>query len=102
MTESRSKARREGREPKAPGRPATAQPAMQAQNYRVVREVCSKCKHFTTAGKLAEWAVKLWPNDPEKWKSRMVQTGKRCGIGDFSVKDSATCDLWESADAVKP
>lgn len=71
---------------------------MERQHYRVTRETCSRCKHFTTADKPAAWAVKMWPNDPEKWKDRMVHTGKRCGLGDFSVKDSATCDLWEPPD----
>lgn len=72
---------------------------MLAQNYRVKREVCVSCKHFKTGGEPAEWAKKLWPNDPEKWKSRQVHKGKRCGIGGFSVKDSGTCDLWEADDA---
>lgn len=72
---------------------------MLAQNYRVEREVCSKCKHFLEAAEQpADWAQKLWPNNPEKWKTRTIKLGKRCGIGGFSVKDTATCDFWKPKD----
>lgn len=71
---------------------------MEAQGYQVIRKTCSRCKHFLTKGEPAEWVVKLWPNDPEKWKSRRVHKGKRCGVGGFSVKDSGACNLWEALD----
>lgn len=76
------------------GRPATARDAMLAQNYRVRREVCSECQHFLSHAEPAEWAVKLWPEEPERQKQHMIQRGKRCAIGGFSVKNTATCDLW--------
>lgn len=75
---------------------------MLAQNYRVKREVCLNCAHFRSGNEPADWAVKMWPNDPEKWKTRMVQKGKYCGVGGFSIKDSATCDIWKAADAPQP
>lgn len=86
----------------APGRPATARAAMETQNYRVKRQVCINCANFKSGNEPADWAVKMWPNDPEKWKTRMVQKGKYCGIGKFSVKDSATCDLWKALDDPQP
>lgn len=68
---------------------------MLAQNYRVKREVCSECRHFTTKAEPAEWAVKLWPEDLAKQRDHLVYRGKRCGIGGFSVKSTATCNLFD-------
>lgn len=84
------------------GRPPTTRAAMQAQNYRVKREVCATCAHYTTRREPAEWAVKLWPEDAAKQQGNMVDRGKRCTLGDFSVKSTATCDKWESLDASRP
>ena len=55
--------------------------AKQEQNYRRESKTCSNCIHY---------------------KSEFIKTGhwideknKRCGIGNFVVKKTAVCDLWQ-------
>lgn len=81
------------------GRPAVTRAAMEAQNYRVKREVCATCLHYAFRREPAEWAVKLWPEEPAKQQRHMLDKGKRCTLGDFSVKSTATCDRWEKLNA---
>lgn len=80
------------------GRPkADHYQAMQAQNYRVKREVCGGCAHFKFRKEPAEWAVKLYPEDQARQQANLVFKGLRCGLGGFPVKQTATCDKWEPA-----
>lgn len=84
------------------GRPASARAAMVEQGYRVKRQVCSNCRFYQTHREPAEWALKLYPGDVARQQANLVDRGKRCGLGNFSVKASATCNKWEKQDAVRP
>lgn len=79
------------------GRPkASHYDAMAAQRYRVKREVCATCAHFLFRREPADWAVKLYPDDPARQQANLVFKGLRCGLGGFPVKKTATCDKWSS------
>lgn len=69
---------------------------MYEQGYTVKRRVCPKCKHFVDGRGYTEDSVRLHPNDPKKWV--IDQRNMRCGIGGFSVKLTATCNIFEFKD----
>ena len=46
--------------------------------------------------------MKLWPDDVARQQSNLIEKGKRCTLGNFSVKSTATCDKWKAPNAAQP
>lgn len=55
--------------------------AKEKQNYRVEARTCSNCVYYRSDIFISG----TWTDEKNK----------RCGIGDFVVKKTAVCDLWE-------
>lgn len=55
------------------------------QGYKLNANTCRTCKHFTSQEVLMKGAFSEW----------VQEKNKRCGIGGFAVKVTATCLRWE-------
>jgi hypothetical protein len=75
------------------------QAAKEAQGYRTELQNCGNCKHRT-----AELTLPLWMRTRNErhgieytLERHGVESNKRCGIGGFAIKQTATCTRWEAA-----
>lgn len=63
--------------------------AKEAQNYRETSDMCGNCKHYRS--ELVEKSYEAY-DGMQTWTE---EKSKRCGLGGFSVKKTATCDMHE-------
>lgn len=73
--------------------------AKQAQGYRTEQHNCGSCKH-----RLSERVLPAWMRRENAEKGRTydierygIDGNRRCGIGGFSIAQTATCNQWEAA-----
>lgn len=66
--------------------------AKAAQGYRLEASTCSNCHHYRSD--LIEKSYGAF-NGLHTWTE---EKNKRCSIGLFAVKKTATCDRWAAAD----
>jgi hypothetical protein len=66
--------------------------AKQAYVEKPLPRTCSTCAHLTVDLELPAWMKKAgcYDHDPRY----LVETNRRCSIGGFAVKRTATCQLW--------
>lgn len=56
--------------------------AKKDQNYRETPDTCSNCSHYESQTVEKSYGAASWTEEK----------GKRCSIGGFAVKKTATCD----------
>lgn len=83
-------------------KPSKQEAAKQAQGYTTEQRNCNTCAHRLADLKLPPWKARENARTPERpyWSDRSrVEVNKRCGIGGFAVKATATCAQWTEKQA---
>lgn len=73
--------------------------AKERQGYEAkpVQRVCGTCKYFKSDKEFPAWMRDGKHDHYLSDDGYMQETNKRCGIGGFAVKKTATCRGWRGA-----
>lgn len=72
------------------------QQAKAAQGYTEKSGTCATCTHQINEQSLPEWMIGNQNYDTDARRDNyMVVKNRRCGIGGFAIKQSATCQRYE-------
>jgi hypothetical protein len=75
--------------------------AKAAQGYRTEQRNCENCTHRRCERELPAWMRRENERTPDYWRVERdgIESKQRCGLGDFAIRKTATCDHWLLASA---
>lgn len=77
--------------------------AKETQGYTLARKDCNSCKHLRFDLVMPAWMAEAnieaeaYGKKPKYLDSQRLRKNSRCSKGEFAVKATATCTLWEGA-----
>lgn len=75
--------------------------AKAAQGYTTEKHNCGNCACLEFDMKVPNWMVKQGGYSEAFLKRNAHETNRRCGLGGFAIKKTATCQQWRAKPTTK-